>query len=170
MKNTYKIYEENYDKVYNYMIKNYYNFNFLIEDYINDTFIDFMNYYDETRSAPSTFWILLLRNKMASIYKYKNKYEYNNIFSVEITNEYIDDNYDIYDEEENNIIKNKKLKIIHDQIDKLNKQDKDIVFEYFFNNELMKNISIKLDININTIKSTISRFRKKNINEWEKTK
>jgi len=52
-----KIYKENYNFVYNYILKQY-------GDFMNDTFIDFIKFYDDSKSKPSTFLIMLMINKI----------------------------------------------------------------------------------------------------------
>jgi len=150
-----KIYDENYKKLYSsfrYKIDDVQ----LLEEMINDTFLQYIRYYDSERSKPITFLFFILTNKIKQYYSRKKKvyFEEINDYSFSSGDDDDDDDGSEYDYEID-----KKIKSINDEIYSLEKW-KDVAIMFFISGVKIKDISYMLDVNENTIKTRISLIKK----------
>ena len=122
----------------------------LLEEFINDAFIVFEEKYDETRSKPITFLYKVLDNRIKLYYSRENKIKNSDVENFEFVDEY--EGYDFeYDENKEKLRK---------EMYKLDELYKDVAIMFFIKNMSLKEISEKLELNINTIKSRIHTSKK----------
>lgn len=152
-----EIYINDYDFVFNY-IKSKYNKQDDIEDLMNDTFIEFIKFYDSNKSSSRTFWILLMKNKI----KTQHRRLFQQIFKD------INRDIDIPETETdiNHLLIREKLDFSITFIN--SNKDSNILYDYFINQLSEKETVIKHNIKIGRLKYIISKFKKEINIEWNK--
>lgn len=159
-----KIYKENWQYVYNYVLakcKNAAN----AEDIVENTFIKFYRLesakYYESKSSIKTWLCRMAGQQLIDMYRNKNQKK-SNLFVTGLNEEGKDNNNFVAPSSynTNEMVENNELKAkIYGSFRSLSKKNRKLAIYFFLNDRTYEEISEIMDIPLGTVKGTISRIR-----------
>jgi len=152
-----EIYNNEYDIVYKY-IRSIYPNQENLSDFMNDTFIELIKYYDSSKSSPRTFWVFLMKNKIKTQHRRFFQQIYKGIKrEIDIPEKISDIDH---------LLIKEKLDFSISFIN--NHKYSDLLYDYFINQLSEKETIVKYDIKIGKLKYIIMIFKKQINKEWNK--